>query len=63
VLCTHVITQNAMFTVGTLVADSAATREAGIELLRLATEYYPSSAGGFVRLSDAYLKAVRSALK
>ena len=53
----YVITQNAMFGIGTLVADSAATRAAGIELLRVATEYYPTSASGFVRLSDAYLKA------
>jgi CubicO group peptidase (beta-lactamase class C family) len=52
-----VITESGMNTAGSLLADDPKTRAAGIEVLRLVTETYPSSAGGFVRLSDAYKKS------
>jgi CubicO group peptidase (beta-lactamase class C family) len=52
-----VMTQIAMNTVGTLLSDDEKTRPAGIELLRAIVELYPKSADGFVRLSDALLKA------
>jgi CubicO group peptidase (beta-lactamase class C family) len=56
-----VITQNAMNTAGTLVADDQKTLHAGIAILRIATELYPRSASGWIRLSDAYLKAGNAA--
>jgi CubicO group peptidase (beta-lactamase class C family) len=50
-----VITERGMVTVGSLLADSARTRAAGIAVLELSAEHYPRSAAALVRLSDAYL--------
>ncbi|HUQ81056.1 MAG TPA: serine hydrolase [Gemmatimonadaceae bacterium] len=50
-----VITERAMITVGTVLADSVRTRAAGVAVLELASERYPRSAGLLVALGDAYL--------
>ena len=51
----YVLTERAMVTVGTMLADSARTRAAAIVALEIAAEVYPRSSGALVRLSDAYL--------
>jgi hypothetical protein len=50
----YVITLAGMTTVGTSLAAVDSTRAAGIEVLRLTTEAYPTAASVFRRLADAY---------
>ena len=52
-----VVTERAMVTVGTMLADSARTRAAGIAVLELTVDQYARSAEPLVRLSDVYLAA------
>jgi CubicO group peptidase (beta-lactamase class C family) len=55
------ITERGMNTAGNLLADSARTRAAGIELLTLVTEQFPGSALGFTNLANALRQAGDSA--
>jgi len=50
----YVITLVGLTTVGTSLAAVDSTRAAGIEVLRLTTEAYPTAASVFRRLADAY---------
>lgn len=50
----YVITLAGMTTVGASLADVDSTRAAGIEVLRLTTQTYPTAAPAFRRLADAY---------
>lgn len=51
------ITERGMNTAGNVLADSARTRAAGIEVLTLVTERYPNSALGFTNLANALERA------
>ena len=50
----HVITASGMNTVGMMLLDSAATRTAAIEVLRLTVEHYPDRVLGYLSLATAY---------
>lgn len=52
----YAITVAAMTTVGTSLVDEPRTRAAGLEVLRLTTERFPTAALAFLRLSDAYAR-------
>ena len=53
----YVITENAMNALGALLAKDSKRLAAAIEVYKLITESYPTSARGFIGLADAYDKA------